>query len=801
MAKEVASIKKNQQHQLSKLQQRCEADGELLSSIRSFLKDKAKLDEDYGKSLEKLAKTHLTKHMKKAAAGGIIVRSNSGTVKKTDVPSRESMDESQRVVHNAFITVLLETEKVGRTTVDSAEKMVSDISENLKDLQKEKTVVVKKSIDSTSKYLVELHTSYDELEKLRVSYEKSAKEAESAKKKYEETSKKPNSGLNALKNMMTRMDGDERVEKLRVKWKNAARKLAEIRNEYLLMLDAVNAIQDRFYQKDVPDIIKQLDGPYYEELQKAILSFADLQESVAKSVVEEVAASKECAAKIVRETDVTAFLTEHATLFTEFKSFSFEPCANDEIDQVEVDDVSTVVLGQKLQRFISQREDIKSTLQRKYKELSGVKQLTETYKVNPSFGNPNSNMEQMADLQNAIRILEISNTRLDSQISLLEKAQIKPVKPTSGAPQISRPISTASALSASGGQQYIAAYDYEAKGSNEVTIREGDEVTAQEAESGGWIQVKVNRTKEEGLVPFDYLKAKSSSGSVRASMIASGGPGGSSIKEVTAMYDYKASDASELAFSAGDVIEVVEAGEASEDAWWEGRNRRTGKTGSFPLVFTGGWDTAVAAPTAIATTLAAAAAAISLPASQPDSRRVSVLPVGSGLKSQSNSVKSGLNLAGSSRASVIRVGRGKEKVRAIYNYAATCEGELSLTVGDIVTVTNKETGSSAWWEGEGPRGKIGQFPVNHVEVIAEDTDSVHSGSGPSLPARPSVASSLTPGSFSVKALYDYKATADGELTFKTGDFMKVIESSDADWWTAVFRGKEGLVPAAYVERV
>jgi hypothetical protein len=49
---------------------------------------------------------------------------------------------------------------------------------------------------------------------VKSAYDKGAKEAESAKKKYEEASKNPNSGLNALKNMMSRTDGDERVEKV-----------------------------------------------------------------------------------------------------------------------------------------------------------------------------------------------------------------------------------------------------------------------------------------------------------------------------------------------------------------------------------------------------------------------------------------------------------------------------------------------------------------------------------------------------------------------------------------------------------
>lgn len=81
-------------------------------------------------------------------------------------------------------------------------------------------------------------------------------------------------------------------------------------------------------------------------------------------------------------------------------------------------------------------------------------------------------------------------------------------------------------------------------------------------------------------------------------------------------------------------------------------------------------------------------------------------------------------------------------MRALFQYEATCEGELSMMVGDIITIINKNTGSDAWWEGEGPHGKVcfaaviialhcshshscslkGQFPVNYVEVVDDIPD-------------------------------------------------------------------------------
>ncbi|KAJ3162752.1 cytoskeletal protein binding protein [Geranomyces michiganensis] len=52
------------------------------------------------------------------------------------------------------------------------------------------------------------------------------------------------------------------------------------------------------------------------------------------------------------------------------------------------------------------------------------------------------------------------------------------------------------------------------------------------------------------------------------------------------------------------------------------------------------------------------------------------------------------------------------------------------------------------------------------------------------------------------ALYDYEATSDEELTIRENDNLLVLDTSDEEWWRVRLiskKGKEGLVPASYVE--
>ncbi|KAJ8339220.1 hypothetical protein SKAU_G00360060 [Synaphobranchus kaupii] len=58
---------------------------------------------------------------------------------------------------------------------------------------------------------------------------------------------------------------------------------------------------------------------------------------------------------------------------------------------------------------------------------------------------------------------------------------------------------------------------------------------------------------------------------------------------------------------------------------------------------------------------------------------------------------------------------GQLRVRALYDYQAEHESELSLEPGDIISVM--ETVDKAWWRGCNTDGRQGLFPANYVETI------------------------------------------------------------------------------------
>ena len=128
------------------------------------------------------------------------------------------------------------------------------------------------------------------------------------------------------------------------------------------------------------------------------------------------------------------------------------------------------------------------------------------------------------------------------------------------------------------------------------------------------------------------------------------------------------------------------------------------------------------------------------------------------------------------------------------------EGELVFTTGEMIHVTEKI--NNDWLRGE-YRGRTGAFPCHFVDIssdiISELPSSVANVTAPKSDVK--TASSDSGRGHRCKALFDYNSDDVGDLSFDTGDVIKVHKRIGGDWIEGELNGRVGMFPSAYVEMV
>jgi hypothetical protein len=137
---------------------------------------------------------------------------------------------------------------------------------------------------------------------------------------------------------------------------------------------------------------------------------------------------------------------------------------------------------------------------------------------------------------------------------------------------------------------------------------------------------------------------------------------------------------------------------------------------------------------------------------------------------------------------------------ALFDFSGETEDDLNFHAGDRIEVL--AIVDAEWWRGT-VNGQMGIFPANFV--TRGDAPAVTEEAA--VPAEPEAAApesvtAATAGSLGfVEALYDMEEAAEGDLPFKTGDRIEVLEILDDDWYRGLLNGVEGLVPKNYVSEL
>ncbi|XP_041845286.1 F-BAR and double SH3 domains protein 1-like [Melanotaenia boesemani] len=607
MIKICVQVKENQQvklvfsEQLSKLQNKQNQDMELLEEIRSFSKQRAAIEKEYGQALQRLAVQYQKRDWQRGNTDAI----TSGSV------------------FGVWRSVVDVTAQCAATRLNAAEEYHKLIGRASRSLHDAKDIQTKRGLDRLQRIHSEVVDALQELHQVRKRYHQLSHITNVAREKAAGAHTRAQKTEHRIFHF--KMGVHKMEAKLSARLKACEDQLTEVRNEYLLMLAAVNAHQQHYHRYDLPLIMEQLNRDIYRDLRHYFTLLCGTEMDACLASHKQYNKIRDSVAKMTRERNIEQFLQESSS-FNKSPDFTFQPAPRDKVSALQdiclIEGESCLVKEAKKwatkaakdYKIVTHGERALQMLESRLKLLSGETGL--------------SVEQKMAEVQESIRKAKLSGVKAEARLALLSESISGPerwfeiaMRQAEEELERERHLSEqrkstedfsedefeltdfevyddengdifADLVSASGVCVYPAAcrviFSYQASKSDELSITEGEELQLiEDGNMEDWQKV-CNSCGQVGYVPecpvqFPCLQAEDPSqpdDSISSTL--------SLAKEkvehrgvVRALYSYQAQSAEELSFQEGALIHLIRCQQGEvDDGFWEGE--LNGRIGVFP---------------------------------------------------------------------------------------------------------------------------------------------------------------------------------------------------------------------------
>ncbi|XP_047440294.1 F-BAR and double SH3 domains protein 1-like [Mugil cephalus] len=600
--KESQQVKLVFSEQLSKLQAKQHQDIELLEEIRSYSKQRAAIEKEYGQALQRLA----TQYQKKDWQRGNTDDTTSG---------------GAFAVWRSVVDASAKTSTFRLAAVEEYHHLITQAS---KSLHNAKDIRAKRGLEQLQQVQGEVVDAVRELHRVKKSYHQLSHIANVAREKAidgQTRAKKSEHGIFHFKTGLQKMSA-----KLTARQKECDDRLTEARNEYLLTLAAVNAHQKHYYTNDLSSIMKHMDGHVYDDLRRYFTVLCGTEMHACLATHKLYHGIWDSAAKVTRERNVQQFLQESIS-FSKIPEFTFHTAPHDKV--VALQDLST---SEEEGCLVKEAKKLATKVAKDYKIITHGERALQMLESRLKLlsGETGLSVEQKIDeVQDSVRKAKLSKVKEEARFSLLSesipgteqwlhKAMDQAEKELERERHLSEQKKStedfsedefkltdfedykdengdifADSASASGGCIYPAAcrviYSYQASQSDELSVSEGEELhVIEDGEVEDWLKV-CNTCGQVGYVPEHYVQVVCLPAEGTAQLNRSFSSTSSSKNKeraesrgvARALYSYQAQSAEELSFQEGALIRLIccQHGEV-DDGFCEGE--LNGQIGLFP---------------------------------------------------------------------------------------------------------------------------------------------------------------------------------------------------------------------------
>ncbi|XP_074072902.1 F-BAR and double SH3 domains protein 2 isoform X1 [Macrotis lagotis] len=609
-------LKNIQVEQMTKLQAKHQAECDLLEDMRTFSQKKAAIEREYAQGIQKLASQYL----------------------KKDWPGIKADERNDyRSMYPVWKSFLEGTMQVAQSRINICENYKNLISEPARTVRNLKEQQLKRCVDQLTKIQTELQETVKDLAKGKKKYFETEQMAHAVREKADIEAK------SKLSLFQSRISLQKASVKLKARRSEYNSKATHARNDYLLTLAAANAHQDRYYQTDLVNIMKALDGNVYDHLKDYLIAFSRTELETCQAIQNTFQFLLETSSRVVRDYNLQLFLQENS-VFHKPPPFQFHPSDSDTSRQLESETGTTEEhsLNKEARKWATRvAREHKNIVhnQRALEELEchGVAISEQT----------RAELEQKIDeTRESIRKAEIIKLKAEARLDLLKQIGVSvdtwlksamnqvmeelenerwaslPAVANNGSLHLlnvntereegeefedNMDVFDDSSSSPSGTLRNYpltckVVYSYKASQPDELTIEEHEVLEViEDGDMEDWVKAR-NKVGQVGYVPEKYLqfptsnsllsmlqslaaldsRSHTSSNSTEAELVSGSLNGDSSVCFVKALYDYEGQTDDELSFPEGAIIRILNKENQDDDGFWEGEFN--GRIGVFPSV-------------------------------------------------------------------------------------------------------------------------------------------------------------------------------------------------------------------------
>ncbi|XP_010869103.2 F-BAR and double SH3 domains protein 2 isoform X1 [Esox lucius] len=619
-------LKHTHAEQLSRLHIKHHTECDLLEDLRTYSQKKAALERDYAQALHKLAYQYLKREW------------------PDSLPEEPTDHRNMYTVWKAYLEG---TAQVTQSRITACENYRNQVSDPAKTARLQKEQQLKKCIDQLTVVQAELQDSVKELAKTKKKYQEAETMAQAVRDKAEQDAK------SKLSLFQSRSSLQRANVKLKAKRGECNSKATHARNDYLLTLAAANAHQQRYYDTDLIDCIKVLDGAIYDQVKDYLVSLCQTEIEAYKAVHDTFSVLLERSNGVMQEFHRQQFVQQNP-VFHSAPAILFQPSDTDTVLQLQKESgtVEEHSLDKEARKWATR-------VAREHKSIIHCQRALEDYRTQqgPSEQNRSELELKMEEARENLRRAETVKLKAEARLDLLREAGV----------------------------------------TVETWLKSAMNQVMEELENERWANLNANDPSISGTADLEREDEEELEDSGEVLDDSSSSPS-STLRNYPltckVLYSYKASQPDELTIEEQEVLEVIDDGDMED--WVKARNR-TGHVGYVPEKY-------LQLPTS--NSLLSMLQSLSALDARSHSSNNSTEPE----LAESELPPPGMPSINGDLSSVCFA-------KALYDYAGQTDEELSFPEGAIIRVLSRETHEDdGFWEGEF-NGSVGVFPAVLVEDL------------------------------------------------------------------------------------